>query len=237
MCDANSNQCQKVVKTATFKCEEGKKINHYFRCCWQPQGNFHFDLPFLEKSDEAQSDWNVKSPLRQFRYCLNINFSTSSSCCCFHSDKTLFSSFFTNQWKKREGGSEIWQDLKRQFAILIRMLGWEIFDVMACCVELRKCFKQFKINFPFLIWCWSTNVNRSLIYSQYFKSFRSFHPHVQILAHAHYHKLLLLSAAAIIKTSLSSYVTNLNWFFSFNLQLIIKFSLMFFWFYQSMLCA
>lgn len=56
MCDANSNQCQKVVKTATFKCEEGKKINHYFRCCWQPQGNFHFDLPFLEKSDEAQSD-------------------------------------------------------------------------------------------------------------------------------------------------------------------------------------
>lgn len=177
MCDANSNQCQKVVKTATFKCEEGKKINHYFRCCWQPQGNFHFDLPFLEKSDEAQSDWNVKSPLRQFRYCLNINFSTSS-CCCFHSDKTLFSSFFTNQWKKREGGSEIWQDLKRQFAILIRMLGWEIFDVMACCVELRKCFKQFKINFPFLIWCWSTNVNRSLIYSQYFKSFRSFHPHV-----------------------------------------------------------
>lgn len=30
MCDANSNQCQKVVKTATFKCEEGKKNQSLF---------------------------------------------------------------------------------------------------------------------------------------------------------------------------------------------------------------
>lgn len=108
-----------------------KKINHYFRCFCQLQYvdkcfvEFSFWFSYLESAGiwgvGLFLDWNVKSPLRQFRYCLNINFSSFPFLGSLWQDDFLF--IFHKSMKKKR---KICQDLKRQFAILIRR-GGEIF--------------------------------------------------------------------------------------------------------------